>query len=146
MLLEHPDTVVPTEQDAALATKASRLLAASPAGSLRVQLENGEELTLPKAAAELLRHLLTEMSQGNAITLIPVHAELTTQQAAQLLNVSRPHLVRLIEDGEIPFRKVGTHRRVRFADLEAYRRKLNDRHEAAMTELAEQAQKLGMGY
>ncbi|MBL8599456.1 MAG: helix-turn-helix domain-containing protein [Devosia sp.] len=146
MLLEHPDTVVPTEQDAVLATKASRLLAARPPGSLRVQLENGDELTLPRAAAELLGHLLTEMSQGNAITLIPVHAELTTQQAAQLLNVSRPHLVRLLEDGEIPFRKVGTHRRVRFADLEAYRRRLKDRHEAAMAELAEQAQKLEMGY
>jgi len=83
-MLEHPDTVVPTPMDAELAAQASRALSSKRANeeNLRVRLDDGEDLLLPKAAARLLRHLLTEMAQGNAVMLIPIHAELTTQQAA----------------------------------------------------------------
>jgi excisionase family DNA binding protein len=103
-------------------------------------------LTLPVAAARLLEHLLTEMAHGNAVTLIPVHAELTTQEAADYLNVSRPYLIRLLEENAIRFHKVGTHRRVRFQDLKAYKERIDAKREKAMNELVAEAQELGLGY
>ncbi|HVM79004.1 MAG TPA: helix-turn-helix domain-containing protein [Stellaceae bacterium] len=146
-LLDRPETVVPSEADRKLATESSRILSRRHAeAELRIRLDNGDVLTLPRAAARLLSHLLTEMSHGNAVTLIPVHAELTTQEAADYLNVSRPFLVSLLERKSIPFRKVGTHRRIRFHDLQEYKRRIDRERGAALDELTEQAQKLKMGY
>lgn len=146
-LIEKAETVVPSEEDARLAAESSRILAAKrPDHALRVQLEDGRVLTLPVAAARLLEHLLTEMAHGNAVTLIPVHAELTTQEAADYLNVSRPYLVRLLEENAMRFHKVGTHRRVRFQDLKAYKDRMDANREMAMNELVAEAQELGLGY
>jgi len=146
-LIEKPGTIVPTEEDARLAAESSRILATKrPDHALRVQLDDGRVLTLPVAAARLLEHLLTEMAHGNAVTLIPVHAELTTQEAADYLNLSRPYLVRLLEENAIRFHKVGTHRRVRFQDLKAYKEQVDAKRERAMSELVAQAQELDLGY
>ena len=146
-ILERTDgPVVPNQQDSELAATASRALARAKKNAVHVRLDDGTDLPLPKAVTPLLIHLLTEMAQGNAVTLIPVHAELTTQEAANLLNVSRPHLVRLLEEGKIPFHKAGTHRRVKFADLEVYKQQFEKARAAALDELAAQAHDLGMGY
>lgn len=145
-------TRLPTEQESILAQETSRKLAAHVRNSeeLPVRLvENGvdgETLRLPGAAVRLLLDILEQMARGNAVTLIPVHAELTTQQAADLLNVSRPYLVQLLEDGRIPYRKVGTHRRVRYDDLMAYKREIDAKREEALRELAAEAEELDLGY
>lgn len=146
------DPVLPDETDRALAQESSRSLV----GHLRSHseahlsvIEKGttvENVVLPKAALKLLVDLLGEMARGNAVTLIPVHAELTTQQAADLLQVSRPFLISLLEEKKIPFRKVGTHRRILFKDLMAYKHAIDERRSSALDELAKQAQELRMGY
>jgi excisionase family DNA binding protein len=145
-LFDRP--ILPSADDAELAAQASRRLsrAKHEGAELRVQVDGGEMLRLPKAVSELLYHLLTEMAQGNAVTLFPIHAELTTQEAADYLNVSRPYLIRLLEEGKIKFNMVGTHRRVKFGDLEAFRKSSEDERKRVMDDLAAQAQQLGMGY
>ena len=93
------------------ATALSRLLRDHPEGD-RAQIRlDGEDLILPRSALDLLRKLLAEMAQGNAVTVVPVHAEVTTQEAADMLNVSRPHLVKLLKEEKIPYTMVGSHRR-----------------------------------
>jgi len=101
-----------------------------------------EPVVLPAAVVRLLGALLTELAKGNAVTLMPHHAELTTQEAADLLNVSRPFLVSLLENGELPFHKVGTHRRVRFSDLMIYKRRRDAESEEALREIAAISQEL----
>ena len=108
--------------------------------------EQGAQVVLPASALELLKSILVQMAQGNAMTLMPIHAELTTQQAADILNVSRPYLVKLLETGAIPFVKKGTHRRVLFKDIEMYKAKIDKQRMEALDELTAQAQALDMGY
>lgn len=130
----------------ASAGELSRLLAEKPESDrARVQLD-GHELILPRQALVLLRGLLAEMAQGNAVTVVPTHAELTTQEAANILNVSRPHLIKLLEEEQIPFSRVGTHRRIRYDDLMAYKRRRDSESEALLDELTEQAQRHDMSY
>ena len=103
-------------------------------------------LVLPTSALRLLVDILGELALGNAVKVVPVHAELTSQEAADLLNVSRPHLVKMLEEGAIPFTKTGRHRRVRFSDLMAFKQRRDEQSQEAMKALVQQAQELGMGY
>ena len=143
--------LLPTEQESAQARESSRVLStyARRTESLQVELsdnEHHEAISLPAGAVRLLLDLLTEMAEGNAVTLLPMHAELTTQQAADILNVSRPYLVKLLDAGSIGHRKVGTHRRVLLRDLVAYKRQVDEARTAALDELTRQAEDLNMGY
>ncbi len=146
------EPVVPTEAETLLARESGRALAPHCKGrrDLKVRIvDNGREtetIALPRAAVRLLLDILAQMAEGNAVTLVPVHAELTTQQSADILNVSRPYLVGLLEQGTIPYRKVGSHRRILFKDLTAYKRKLDAQRTDALERLAEQAQELKLGY
>jgi len=103
-------------------------------------------VTVPREAFELFLEVLGQMANGNAVTIVPVHAELTTQQAAELLNVSRPFLVSLLEEKKIPCRLVGTHRRILVADLLAYKQKDALERKAVLDELTAEAEKHGLGY
>lgn len=144
----NPPTV-PSEHDSELARDSARILAGVKTAELSLTLVvAGREQTivLPPAALRLLRRILGEMAAGNPVALIPHRAELTTQQAADLLNVSRPHLIGLLEGGEIPHRKVGTHRRVLLEHLIEYRRRSRERSERALQELADLSQELDLGY
>ena len=144
--------VAPSEDEAKQAQETGRRLARHVKKNQELKfriIDNGETpetLQLPASAVKLLLDLLNEMAKGNAISLIPHHAELTTQQAADLLNVSRPYLVEILEEGKIPFHRVGTHRRILFEDLLAYKQEIDGRREKNLDKLVNQAQKLGLGY
>jgi len=140
---------LPTEMDATLARETSRLLAPRMRSKAPLSLRVGDDaqeetLQLPAPAVKMLVRILEEMARGNAVTLIPVHAELTTQEAAETLNISRPSLIQLLEEGKIEYRKVGTHRRVRFDALMAYKRQADAERRAALTELAAYDQEIGI--
>lgn len=100
------------------------------------------ELSFPVSAIKLLMRIMEQMALGNSVTLIPVHAQLTTQEAADLLNVSRPFIVKLLKEGKIPCIKVGTHRRIGFEDLMEYRKKMLAESEQARAELAKLGQEI----
>ena len=146
---------LPTPETAREAKEALRELAplaattAQATQSVVVKGQHGEgdrTAYVPHQAFQLFLDILGQLASGNAVTIVPVQAELTTQQAADLLNVSRPFLVQLIENGELPCRRVGTHRRVFAGDLLAYKQKDAARRRAVLDELAVEAQKHGLGY
>jgi excisionase family DNA binding protein len=148
-----PETIPPTPADARLAQEAASrlgelLTARKKPLSLTLQPEGepAEAVVLPPAAWRLLAAMLAEMAKGNAVALVPVDAELTTRQAAELPKVSRPFLIEQLEKGAIPFRRVGKHRRVRVEDLLAYKRERDRFRPRTLGELIAEAQELGMGY
>jgi len=140
---------LPTDDEVRLAAESARQLAAALArtepGSMRLVIGT-EAVALPPTVLRMLTDILAQTAAGNAVSVVPYHAEFTTQQAADFLNVSRPHVVALIERGELPHRKVGTHRRVLFNDLLDHRRRTRIARAAALDELAAQAQDLKLGY
>jgi excisionase family DNA binding protein len=108
--------------------------------------ESNESFIIPRKALEFLSHILSLMAEGKAISLIPSESELSTQQAADMLNVSRPHIVKLLEQGIIPFKKAGSHRRILLEDLLNYAGQQKETRRKSLKFLAEQAQELNLGY
>lgn len=146
------ETVMPTKKETALAEQSINVLVSymkstkHPAFELLNKGRQGKQIIIPDSALRLLVTILAQMAKGNAVTLIPVHAELTTQEAADMLNVSRPYLVELLEQGKIPFRKVGTRRRIFVNDILHYKEKIDKARLKTLEELSEQAQELDMGH
>lgn len=108
------------------------------------EIGSNEALALPREAVSLLAFILAQAAEGRGVSVVPSHAEMTTQQAADMLNVSRPYLVGLLENGEIPYRLVGRHRRIRFEDLKVYAQRSEATSRAAADELTRLGQELGL--
>ena len=126
---------------------AKKILGIKNAGiEIILREENDAEIALPKTAVRVLIEALTYISEGREVVVKPVNEEMTTQKAAEFLRVSRPFLIKLLENDEIPHRKVGKHRRVLLSDLEDYKRQIDEKRQTVLTELAAQAQALEMGY
>ena len=142
---------LPDTRESELAQRGERELAAWLSTKLDAQRisilgedDKNHTIELPTSALTMLLDVLGELAVGNAVQIVPVHAELTTQEAANLLNVSRPYMVKLLEEGKLPFHKTGRHRRVLFADLMEYKNKREHESLDAMQALADQAQETGM--
>jgi excisionase family DNA binding protein len=115
--------------------------------TLRVRDAGGEKtIELPAGAVKVLQAILEDMASGRAVTIVPQSAELTTQQAADFLSVSRPFLVQLLEQRKLPFRLVGRHRRVRFEDVLRFKENIDTERRKVLDRLAAEAQELKMGY
>jgi excisionase family DNA binding protein len=144
-------TPIPTEADIKISTQSSRVLASltnshSQTQKITVESENGKEesLLIPSVAYELLIDILAQISQGNAVTLVPVQAELSTQQAANLLNVSRPYLIKLLESKKIPYRKIGKHRRILAKDLYQYKADIDAKRSQSLDKLTALTEELDL--
>lgn len=142
---------LPAEREVRAAVEGRRTLAAflsTKTETQQIQIVGEDQAThrveLPTMALRLLADILAELASGNAVKVVPVHAELTTQEAADMLNVSRPHLVKLLDDGLIPHHKTGKHRRIRFADLMAYKNRREEERKQALEKLVELGQEMGI--
>jgi excisionase family DNA binding protein len=147
-LLDRAEPIVADDTEAAIASQGARMLASTAAAKVDVQLTVREDpsiiIPMPARAVEIIYELLQAMAKREPFSVIPHAAELTTQQAADYLNVSRPYLVGLIDRGEIRHRTVGRHRRVRFADLLEYEKKSAAERRQALAELAAEARALDL--
>jgi excisionase family DNA binding protein len=143
---------LPTEQEIALAKEGSRELSmvmTTPEETQEITVCMGhseQRVHLPASAVQMLMDILVNISQGNAVQVVPVHAELTTQQAADILMVSRPYLVKLLDEQKIEHRKVGSHRRIRYNDLLKFKEQEERARKAVLDQLTAEAQELDMGY
>lgn len=138
---------LPTTEEIESAAVAASALASTrqPHGALTVTAVDGETVTLAPALADLVLNLLGHVADGQMVTVVPVGAMLTTQQAADMLNVSRPHLSKMLKEGKIPFTPVGSHRRVCLGDLMAYKKRRDAGRREALRELARLGQEYDAG-
>ena len=136
---------LPTEHDTQLAQASLHAFNRLEQEEIELQIDT-QTVRLPLMAVKLLQRILSEMADGNAVTVTPIQPEISTQEAADLLNVSRPYLVGLLENNTIPHRKVGTHRRVPLKVLLEYKAASRAKAEKALQELADLSQELGLGY
>lgn len=142
-LMERPPTA--DEVDSAAHAATAIAVAMQLDGGLRISGENGSPVRIAPAVGHLIIELLGHVASGNMVTLVPVGTMLTTQQAADMLNVSRPHLTKLLKEGEIDFEEVGKHRRVPLDALMAYRDRKRRRREDVLDDLARLGQKFDQG-
>jgi excisionase family DNA binding protein len=144
-------SIDPGDVDAEIADRTARrigdYLARKPDEDLlqiKVEVDGDEVLVVPRAGAIMLAQVMRLLANGQGVFLVPSEAQLTTQQAADMLNVSRPYLIGLLEAGAIEYTKVGRHRRIAFQDLVEYKRHADQRSRAAADELVDLGQELGL--
>lgn len=146
-------TKLPSAEEAALAKISSQELSGfieTKAETQQLSITDAKgvahDVQMPVAALQLLVNVLTELGNGNTVKLVPVHAELTTQEGADILNVSRPTFVKMLDDKLIPFTQAGNRRKVRFSDVQSYKNRLETDRLATLNELSALDQELGLGY
>lgn len=147
------DTVIQktTRKDQKIASEAlSRLTATTTSTEkddvVQISIQRSGEVTVPKTVIDLLFRIVSNMAEGRSITIISSGEEISTQQAAEVLNVSRPHLVKLLERGDIPYKRTGSHRKILLKDVMTYDSKLRRQRKKSLKLLADQAQELKLGY
>ncbi|GLT20490.1 hypothetical protein GCM10007938_42750 [Vibrio zhanjiangensis] len=146
-------TPLPSDEEIALARLGSQELSAvmemnGEAQKINVVDKSGHthEVTLPSSVLSMMIEMLTQLGQGNSVSITPIHAELTTQEGADMLNMSRPTFIKLLDSEEIPYSRTGNRRKVAYADLMAYKHRLENNRLAALAELSELDQEMDMGY
>lgn len=138
------EPVQPSEQETRQAQIIDLALRARATRSARLVAPTGQQFDLPDALDRAIRQAVRLLAQGRAVAIVPYDTMLTTQQAADLLNVSRPYLIRLLEGGHVPFHRVGTHRRIRFDDLMRYRAQRDAERRHHLARLTRLSQDLGL--
>lgn len=134
--------ITAAEQDRPMLEQVGLLLANQQ--EARLVAADGEEIALPAAVVRILTTVVEHLRRGDAVAVVPVHRELTSQEAADLLNMSRPYLVRMLDRGDIPYRRLNKHRRIKLDDLMAYKRQRDEHRRTALDELTELSQELGL--
>jgi len=144
---------LPSAEEVALAKVGSQELSAVLESSgdiqhFKVMGKDGEthSVQLPSSAVQLMIEVLTQLGQGNSVNITPIHAELTTQEAADLLNMSRPTFIKLLDEGSLPHTRSGNRRKVAFVDVMSYKQSLDEKRQGALDELSSLDQELGLGY
>lgn len=146
----EPPLLSPAEQD--LARAAQRCIMAaldhSRAAAIKLTTDTGEQppVEVPPAALKVIGQLLGALGQGQSVVVMPMDREFTTVEAAQFLNVSRPFVIKEMEAGRLPYRKVGTHRRVALHRLLDYHRRMREQQDQALEQMADNARELGLDY
>lgn len=146
-------TKLPSAEEIALAKLGSQELSAvietnGEAQKINVFDKSGKihEITIPASALDMMIEVLTQLGQGNSVSITPIHAELTTQEGADMLNMSRPTFIKLLDAKEIPFSRTGNRRKVAFADLMEYKDRLEQKRLSSLAELSALDQEMDMGY
>ncbi|HLF99375.1 MAG TPA: helix-turn-helix domain-containing protein, partial [Acidimicrobiia bacterium] len=134
------------EESTELEVLAEHLLRDAGQGAVRLTDALGHELAVPESVMKVLPELVRQLALGSAVVVVPLHAELTTQQAADFLNVSRPFVVKLVDSKELPATKVGTHRRIKFSDLLAYKTRHQMSRLDALRRMTAESESRGLGY
>lgn len=142
MLKQKESVLIPDREKEAIAQLKQILSLES--SQLRLVTSNGEEIAIPESVYTVIGQVVGVMASGQAISLVPHNRELTTQQAADILNVSRPFLVKLLENGEIPHIKVGSHRRILFQDVMIYKEQRKVKRRQLLDELIEMTEEAGL--
>lgn len=153
MIAQTPnEAITPTQRDTQVARVSSEALAPllqlNGDNDISIQIcsegRKATEITLPQSAVRILVSALREMAKGHSVTLLPVDTELTTQKAAELMRVSRPSLIKMLDEKKLPYRKVGAHRRVRCEDVLQYLEMERARRKKVMEELVAETESLGL--
>ena len=147
--LHHSSPSTQIDEEAKVAQRSSEVLAKHLRKDKNLALrvahgDHADEIVLPPKAAIRLMAILRSMARGDDLALTPIHGELTTRQAAEILNFSRPHLIKLLNAGEIPYHNVGSHRRLRREDVMRYKQKFDEERDAFLTWLVAESEELGL--